>query len=146
MRVWPPIVWVIVYVASELILMGSAGRPGMLVAGGVLAVVAWAIALRLALGYWEGRPRPRWFWWAIASAGAVYVLVAVAAAYAGTAFAVAALAAGGVPMTALTLLLALARSKTLADGDRLRDLSTEDDRDSLPGIGMRDEKPPRLAG
>jgi drug/metabolite transporter (DMT)-like permease len=143
LRRWPPILWPLMTAASLLILAGASGewRPGLLIAGGVLAVVVLALALYLATRGHPDRPRPPIVNWAIAGLAVFYLAIAVAAATAGLEYAVAALAAAVVPMAALCLLLALMRSKTVESDGHLRDISAEGDDDPYPGIGMDSTTP-----
>jgi hypothetical protein len=137
---WPPALWVVVYVASLLILMGGRGKWTVLAVGGTLALAACATAIHLALRRRPGRPRPRWFVWAIGGVALFYVVcAAMATATMGVVFGVAALAAGAIPMTAVALLLATTRAKTVT-GPRgePRDVSAADERDPFPGIGLDD--------
>jgi hypothetical protein len=67
---------------------------------------------------------------------ALGLIIGVAA---GTDFGVAAVAAGLVPLTALNLLLATLRSKTVQSPAGLRDLSAERHDDPLPGVGMAED-------
>jgi hypothetical protein len=137
MRRWPPIVWLVVSLGSELILMGSAGRWYLITAGLVLGFAAYGVSAYLALGPWRGRPRPRWFFSAVGGGVALYVaLGAIVGLTAGTNFGIAAVAAGLIPLTALNLVLATLRSKTVQSRDGVRDLSAERDEDPLPGMGM----------
>jgi hypothetical protein len=128
--------------ASELILMGSDGRWGMLVAGGVLALVAFGVSLRLALGDASDRPRPPWLGWAVAGVAGFYVLIAAAAASAGPEYAAVGLMAGVIPMTAVSLMVAALRSKTVAsDEGRPQDAAAADHRDPFPGMGVDEGSP-----
>jgi hypothetical protein len=129
--------WIVVSLASVLILMGGSGRWYMVAAGLALAFGAYAVSAYLALGPWRGRPRPRWFFWAVGGGVALYLAVGgIIAAAAGTSYGVAAVAAGLIPLTALNLLLALLRSKTVESPAGVRDLSAERHDDPLPGVGM----------
>jgi hypothetical protein len=139
MRRWPPLLWLPVYVASELILLGSHRRWELLVPGIALALIAFGMALRWALRR-DGRPRPRWFVWAVGGVAAYYLASAAAAALVGPGYVVAALLAGVIPMTAAALLLATVRAKTAEEDGRLRDVSGERD-DAFPGIGLDDATP-----
>ena len=47
---WPPLLWLPVYVASELILLGSHRRWSLLAVGGALMLIAFAMSLWLSLG------------------------------------------------------------------------------------------------
>lgn len=101
--------WVPVYVASVLILMGGADSTPLLVVGAALIVLSFAASLWLAFGHPRADPRPRWFWWALGVGGGAYVLMAVGAAADGWQYTLAALLAGVVPLTALSLVLAMYR-------------------------------------
>jgi hypothetical protein len=129
--------WIVVSLASVLILMGSAGRWYLVAVGLVLAFGAYATSAYLALGPWHGRPRPRWFFWAVGGGVALYLAIGgIIGAAAGTDFGVAAVAAGLIPLTALNLVLATLRSKTAKTPAGLRDLSAEHHDDPHPGVGM----------
>jgi hypothetical protein len=138
---WPPIVWPIASIASIFILMAFR-KPGAMIGGFAVAIVVLCIALYLALKSWPNRPRPPAFTWAIVGLTAWYVVAAAAGAIVGARYAVAALLAGIIPLTALCLLLATTRVKTVEAGDgRLVDTTPQADRDPAPGIGMDDETP-----
>jgi hypothetical protein len=139
MRRWPAILWLPVYVASEFILLGGDGRPVLLAVGGALALIAFITSLWLALGK-SDHPRPRWFFWAIGGVALCYVPSAVAASALGVKFAAAALAAAVIPMTAVSLLLAIVRGKTAPAEGGLRHTSGDRD-DPAPGIGLDDTTP-----
>ncbi|HEY2319235.1 MAG TPA: hypothetical protein VGH67_13110 [Solirubrobacteraceae bacterium] len=140
MRLWPPILWISVYIASELILLGSHHRWGLLAAGGALALFAFLTSLWLTLRRGDG-PRPRWFLWALGGVALCYVPPAVAASQLGVQWAAGALAAAVIPMTAVSLMLATIRSKTrMSDDGHYRDVSG-DGNDPAPGIGLDDETP-----
>ena len=144
MRRWPPAVWILVFVASELILNGGhpTWRPGELIAGLVLAFIAFGLALWLAAGRWPGHAKPRSLYWFIAFTALCYGVAAVAAAvFAGAEFAVATLAAAVIPLTAVALWAATARAKTVEEGGRLHDVSAGDHEDPLPGVGLDQERP-----
>lgn len=139
MKRWPAVLWLPVYVASELILLGSHHRWGLLAAGGALALIALLSSLWLALRE-DGHPRPRWFYWVIGGVALCYVPSAVAASTLGVEWAAGALAAAIIPMTAVSLLLAIVRGKTGVTETGLQDMSGDAD-DTAPGIGMDDETP-----
>jgi hypothetical protein len=144
LRRWPPAVWILVFVASELILNGGhpTWDPGELVAGLVLAFIAFGLALWLAAGPWPGRAKPRALYWFIGFTALCYGVAAVAAAiFAGAEYAVATLAAGIIPLTAVALWIATARAKTVEEGGRLRDASVDDNEDPFPGVGVDQEVP-----
>jgi hypothetical protein len=139
MKRWAPILWLPVYIASELILLGSHHRWSLLAAGGALALIAFLSSLWLAL-HGDDSPRPRWFFWAIGGVALCYVPPAVAAGSLGVTWAVGALAAAIIPMTAVSLTLAVIRAKTRVTPEGVRDVSG-DAGDPAPGIGMDDETP-----
>jgi hypothetical protein len=144
MRRWPAVLWLPVYIGSLLILNGAHGRsdPGELAAGIGLAVVACCLAMYLAIGPWRGHPRPKGLLWAIGGVAAFYVVCAVAAEiFAGRDAALATLLAGVIPLTAVALWIALARSKTVARGGARRDPSASDSEDPFPAIGIDDARP-----
>lgn len=141
MRLWPPLLWLPVYVASELILLGSHHRWYMLAAGGALMLIAFGLSVRLSLGGKQHNPRPRWFYWVIAGVALCYIVVAaVAGAALGPIWALGSLAAGIIPLTAVSLWLATVRSKTVSTPSGLRDASG-DAADPIPGIGLDDATP-----
>jgi hypothetical protein len=129
--------------ASLLILAGASGdwRPGLLVAGGALALIVFGLSFWLATHGQADWPRPPIVNWAMGGLAAFYLVAAVAAATAGPEYAVAALAAAVVPMSALCLLLALMRSRTVESEGRLVDQSAERDDDHFPAIGMDNTTP-----
>ena len=141
MRRWPPALWLLVYVASEAILLGSHHRWVLLAIGGALMLTAFGLSLRLSLGGHQENPRPRWFYWAVGGVALAYAVVAtVAGLELGAVWALGALAAGIIPLTAVSLFLATVRSKTAATDSGLRDTSGDADDDS-PGIGLDDQTP-----
>jgi hypothetical protein len=138
MRRWPPIVWPLMSIASLLILIGGTGngKPGFLIAGGVLAAAALAVSIQLATRAQSDRPRHPALDWALAGVALFYVAIAAAASAAGPEYALAGLAAGVIPLAAIALLTATARQKTAATDEGLRDASADDERDPYPGIGL----------
>jgi hypothetical protein len=141
MKRWPWLLWLPVYVASELILLGSHHRWGLLAAGGALMLGAFIFSLHLSLGRGQPGPRPRWFFWVVGGVALSYALVAaVAGVELGPTWALGALAAGVIPMTAVSLLLATVRSKTVSTTEGLRDRSG-DAEDPAPGIGVDEDTP-----
>jgi hypothetical protein len=138
---WPPIFWLCISVSSLLVLQGAHGRwnPPVIVAAVVLAVAGLIIGLYLALRPDEERPRPRWFFWAIGGVALWYFIVAVAAGvFIDAWYAFVAFFAGVIPMTAVALWLATARSKTVYTEAGLRDQSVADNEDPNPGMGIDD--------
>jgi hypothetical protein len=137
---WPPVLWIGVYVASLLILIGGRGKWTVLAVGGAIALAACGTGVHLAVRRRPDLPRPGWFAWAIGGVALFYVIcAAVATATMGVIYGVAALMAGVIPMTAVALLLATMRTRTAqtADGG-MRDTSAADHEDPFPGIGMDD--------
>jgi hypothetical protein len=141
MRRWPPAIWILVYIGSELIVMGGRGRWELLVPGLVLCAGAFCTGLYHATRPEPGNPRPDWFWWAIGGLIALYLLQAIAAATVDADWFVPAFLAATIPGSALVFMLATIRQKTVQDGGRLRDASAEDHTDPFPGIGIDDDSP-----
>jgi hypothetical protein len=137
---WPPAVWLAVYVSSLLVLMGSQ-RQDLGIVGLAMLLIAFGVAIYLAVRPIPGRPPPKGFAPLMAGLAAFYVVSAIAASESGAAYAFAALVAGTVPATAAVLTYATARRKTRQreDGD-LEDLSVEDD-SPFPGVGFDDRTP-----
>jgi hypothetical protein len=138
MRRWPPLLWVLMYVASLFILIGGTGdgRPPFLIAGGVIALIVCAMSVWLATRRAADRPGHRVFDWALAGVALFYTAVAIAAGAAGPEYALAGIAAGIIPLTATALLVATARSKTTKQDGRLRDASADAAADPFPGVGI----------
>jgi hypothetical protein len=133
-------VWLAVYVSSLLVLMGSQ-RQELGVVGLAILLIAFGVAIYLAIRPLPGRPPPKGFAPLMAGLAAFYVISAIAASESGPAYAFAALVAGTVPATAAVLTYATARRKTRQGGDgHLEDLSVEDD-SPFPGIGFDDTTP-----
>lgn len=133
--------WLLVYIGSLFILMGR-NRSDLLIAGIVMVVVAFAIAVYLAVRPHPERPRPRGATWAMAGLAAFYgIAAAVAGVALGWEYAVAALVAGTVPGTALALIIASARTKTRPAEGHLEDVSPEAGDDPFPAIGLDDLTP-----
>jgi heme A synthase len=97
-------------------------------------------ALSLYLLKRRGR-RPRSVKAAMFGVCGFYLLTAVAGAAAGPEYSVAALLAGVIPLSALALLTAKILDKTAVADGHLHDASTDDGRDTTPGIGLDDETP-----
>jgi hypothetical protein len=129
------------YVASLLILMSSTGGWRLLILGGTLALAAFALSLYTATRGAPGRARPSLVYWSIGGVAVMYALLAAGAAIAGPEYAVAALFAAIIPMTAVSLLLATLRSKTVEKDGDLEDVSAAAEEDPLPGIGFDDATP-----
>src|SRR5687768_16036469 len=141
MRTWPPRLWPAMSFASLLSLMGLGSWEqvtlGLVV---TLAVAVLAVSLLVATRGRHDRPDPG-LRWLLAALTAFYAIAALVAATAGPEYAVAAMLAALIPYTAALLLYATVRSKTVADGGRRRDPSSEAEHDPLPGIGADDETP-----
>jgi hypothetical protein len=73
---------------------------------------------------------------------AFYVVCAVAAEiFAGWTAALATLLAGVIPLTAVAIWIAMARSKTVTQDGGRRDRSASDSEDPYPAIGIDDARP-----
>jgi hypothetical protein len=136
---WPPLVWLLVYVGSVLVLMGSQ-RSDFLGVGLALILVALGVAVHLAVRAEPRRPRPTIVAAALGGVAAWYVVAAIAAAPLGPDYALAALLAGAIPMTATALWLATARRMTVEEDGALRSDPAEEN-GPLPAIGMDDATP-----
>jgi hypothetical protein len=140
LNAWPPAVWLAVYVASVLVLMGGQ-RAYLGIVGVGIILIAFGVAIYLAVRPLPGRPPPKGFAPLMAGLAAFYLISAVAAARVGWEYALAALLAGTVPGTAALLTYATARRKTRAREDgHLEDVSVEDD-SPFPGVGFDDRTP-----
>lgn len=141
---WPPIIWVMVFVGSLLILLGYDGaeyNPQALIPGIVLIIGAVGLSLYVAFERRDDHPSPGGVSWLIPATLVFYVVCAVFALLAGGTYAVAALGAGMIPLTAATLITATARSKTTVAGGRRRETSAAESTDPFPGVGIDDETP-----
>jgi hypothetical protein len=136
---WPAALWLPMYVASVFILIGGRGHWVVLGVGIAVALVTCVLAVYLALKRWPNRPRPRLFVWAIGGVVALYVIAGVVGAAVDLSYGIAAVLAVTFPLTAVALLLALMRTKTIEHDGHLIDASAEDDEDAFPGFGMDDE-------
>src|SRR5688572_18232320 len=124
MRLWPPLLWPAMSFASLLILMGlGSWDPVALAIGVSLAVAVFAASLYIATWRTRERPRPPGFGWVIAAVTAFYAIAAAVAATLGPAYAIAAMLAGLVPLSAVLILFATARLKTVERAGRPRDAS-----------------------
>jgi hypothetical protein len=133
-------VWLLVYVSSLLVLMG-AQKADLLYIGLTLLLVAFGIAVYLAIRPEAGRPPPRGYAPLMGGLAAFYLISAAAADTLGHDYAVIALLAGTVPTTAATLTYATARRKTrITEDGRLIDESVADD-SPIPGVGFDDSTP-----
>ena len=139
---WPAIIWPGMSLASLYILGGTSGRwrPTLFVVGAVLALLTFALALYLAMRPVPGREgrNPKLFW-PLFALGFWYLALAAAASFAGTEYAVAGLAAGLIPLSAMALMIGVARRKTaVTDSGRWIDVAAESEDDPFPGIGLDD--------
>jgi hypothetical protein len=144
LRRWPPLLWIPIFVGSELILNGGNGKidPVQIAVGAVLIVASFVLGLKLLAERRPGRPRPGIAWLLLGGVVAFYVLAAlVAGAFNGAGYTIAVLLAGIVPATAVVLAMATVREKTIAEGGRVRDAKAEDHDDPYPGLGMDDDTP-----
>jgi uncharacterized membrane protein YfcA len=144
MSKWPPIIWVMNFVASLLILVGYDGaeyNPQALIPGVLLIVGAVALSFYVAFGRLSDRPWPRGVFWLIPATAVFYAICALLALLSDEAYVVAALGAGMIPLTAATLITATARAKTAVAEGRLRDTASDDHTDPFPGIGIDDSTP-----
>ncbi|MDX6705178.1 MAG: hypothetical protein QOI48_1024 [Solirubrobacteraceae bacterium] len=140
LRSWPPLVWLLVYTSSLFVLMGGQ-KANLLQIGLTLLLIAFGIAVYLAIRPEPGRPPPRGYAPLMAGLVVFYLISAAAAAKLGPDYAAIALLAGTVPMTAATLTYATARRKTRVTEDgRLVDESVED-ASPIPGVGFDDTTP-----
>ena len=145
LRRYPAFLWIPIYVGSIFILNG--GHPewssGQLAVGIALIVIGCAGATYLAIGPWPGRPRPKGMEWAFLGVAAFYAICAIAAAAGvGPTAGLAVLLAGTVPLTAVAVWVAHARSKTAGRDEReFQDAEAEDHEDPVPGIGLDSSRP-----
>ena len=107
-------------IGSLLVAAGAVGRwdSPLLIAGGVLMLIGFAISLRALSRTRREQPLPSPARWAVAGVVAFYLAVAaVAALAAGAHYGVAALAAGIVPLAATFLVIATMVRTVEADAD-----------------------------
>jgi hypothetical protein len=141
---WPPILWLCVAGGTLLVLMGWNGtqtHAPALVAGVVLVVTGVVGSLWLAFGRWRHRPQVGGVAWMVPATVLFFVVCALLALIAGSKYAVAASVVGLIPFTAVTLLTATTRSKTVAGGDDRRETTAAAADDPFPGIGGDDQTP-----
>ena len=141
---WPPLIWVLMALGSVLLLVGYNGADisvPALVVGGLLAAAGAGLAFWLAFGRWGHRPQPAGVSWLVPATIVFYLLCAGAALASGTEYAAAALAAGLFPLTAVTLITATTRAKTVGTGDGMRETTAAAHDDPFPGVGADDETP-----
>jgi hypothetical protein len=136
LRRWPALLWLPVYIGSVFVLMGS-HKAGLLAVGAAALLTAFAGALYLALREEPGRPRRARFVPVLAGVIVIYVVAAIAAAPLGPEYAVAALVAGVIPTTAVAIMIATSREKSVESDDGLHDTAA-DDRGPFPGVGLDD--------
>jgi drug/metabolite transporter (DMT)-like permease len=141
---WPPLVWLMVFVGSLLILVGYDGpeyNPQALIPGVLLIVGAVVLSFYFAFARMSDRPSARGVSWLIPATMVFYAICAFVALLSGGEYAVAALGAGMIPLTAATLITATARAKTAnAEGGR-RETAAAEHTDPFPGIGIDDSTP-----
>jgi peptidoglycan/LPS O-acetylase OafA/YrhL len=141
---WPPILWLCIAVGSLLLLVGWNGtetNPQALIPGIVLIAAGVVGSLWLAFGRWGDRPSNAGVTWLVPATVVFYVLCALAALAAGGTYAVAAIVAGLIPLTAVTLITATSRAKTVRHGDGQRETTASAADDPFPGIGGDDATP-----
>jgi hypothetical protein len=138
---WPPWVWLVVYVGSLLVLMGSQ-RWDLMIAGIALISSAFLLSVHLAQRPGRGQVRSPTYRWAMIGLATFYGgLAIVALVLLGSAYALAVLLGGLIPATAVSLLFATVHRRTVASERSLEDRSADDDDDPLPGVGMDDDTP-----
>jgi hypothetical protein len=139
---WPPLLWPTISLASLLILMGLGGKwnPDTFFPGAALALIAFGIAVYLAVTPKAPGPVPSWFKWGMLALAGWYLINALAALTVGPAYVIAALGAGLIPMTAFALVVATARRKTAPEESDATDVSAATG-DPYPGVGMDEETP-----
>jgi hypothetical protein len=141
MRVWPPILWPLISVATLLVLMGLGPRnTTTLVIGVVLILAVFAASASLALRH-RDRPLPDGFKWVLAAVVAFYAVNTAVAAIAGTEYVFAAVLASLIPISGVMLLMATMRAKSAQAGGRPLDPTAADATDAAPGIGIDDDTP-----
>jgi hypothetical protein len=140
---WPPIAWLLVTAASLLIIVGVGGdeNPQALIPGIVLALAALALSMYLAFGRWGNRPRATGLVWMLPALAVFYVVCAAVSLIAGAKYMIAAIGASLIPLTAVALLIATTRAKTVGSDDARRETTTGASEDPFPGVGMDDETP-----
>jgi hypothetical protein len=138
---WPPWVWLLVYVGSLLVLMGSQ-RWDLMIAGIALVSSAFLLAVYLAQRPGRSRAPAAIYRWAMVGLATFYGgLAIVALVLLGPAYALAVLLGGLIPATAISLLFATVRQRTVAAERSLEDRSADDEDEQLPGVGMDDDTP-----
>jgi hypothetical protein len=142
-RRWPIALWLLVYVASIFVLNGGQGGTASQVAVGVVLILAaLGLGVYLAIGPWRGHPRPRAFFWTFGGVAAFYLIAGAVAAHYNRTWGIAAVAGGLIPLTAVAILFAAVRTKTVDAGDRVKDTAAADEDDPYPSIGMNNVPQP----
>jgi hypothetical protein len=139
LRRFPALLWLAVYVGSVFVLMGS-HKAQLLAIGAATMLIALACALFLALRREPGRPRPARFVPVLGGVVAFYVIAAAVAAPLGAKYAIAAVLAAVIPTTAVAIVVATARTKSVESDGRLHDTAAEDE-GPFPGIGLDHSTP-----
>jgi hypothetical protein len=131
---WPPLIWLVIAVASLLIIVGIGGEwnPQASIPGLAIVLIGCGMSLYSAYGRRGHRPPPRGVGWLVPLTAAFYVAAGAAAALAGGVYVLAAAAAALIPLAAAALIVSTARNKAAANGD---------DHDPFPGIGPDDDTP-----
>jgi peptidoglycan/LPS O-acetylase OafA/YrhL len=131
---WPPIIWLLISIASLFVLVGVGGdwNPDAFFPGLAALLIGFGAAMYLAYGDRRVRNRAGGLHWLVALAAVFYAACLVATLLAGAKYALAALGAALIPLTAAALMVATAGRKTKdhADGD-----------DPSPGIGPDNATP-----
>jgi hypothetical protein len=141
---WPPILWLCIAAGSLFLLVGWNGtvmHTPALVIGIVLILTGALGAVWMAFGRWSERPQVGGVAWLVPATVAFYIACAIAGLAAGHKYAIAAIVAGLIPFTAVTLLTATVRSKTVAGDGARRETTAASSSDPAPGIGADDETP-----
>jgi hypothetical protein len=139
LREWPPATWLVIYVGSVFVLMGSV-RTHLLPIGAGLIMLGLGVGLYLATAR-DGRPRPPWLLLGLGGVAVFYVVCAIVATQLGPEFAAAAFAAGAIPLAATAFSIATVRSHTKVTEDgHLKDESAEA-QTPYPVLGLDDERP-----
>jgi peptidoglycan/LPS O-acetylase OafA/YrhL len=105
---WPPLIWLLISLASLLLLIGVGGdwNPAAFFPGAAALLVGFALAMHLAYSRRDVRRRAKGTSWLVALAAGFYAVCVAITAFAGTRYALAAAAAALVPLTATALLVA----------------------------------------
>jgi hypothetical protein len=132
---WPPAVWLCILCGSLLVAVGVGGgwNPEAFIPGVLIALAGFGLSLYLAYGRSRGRPAARGVSWLVPATAVFFAAVAAAAALSGGKYVIAALGAALIPLTAVALIIATTRSKTVG-----ADAAAED---PYPGIGIDEGTP-----